>query len=209
MSLLPKTIYNIQRSSDGTAWEEVYISGSNLAIHTSGDGSLVGSNVIPPEITASFALTASYAFSGTSGTSGTAGSSGTSGTAGSSGTSGRMLEFRGISTSSIDLSSLTTGSISETGSLVSLYTSASLGYTTAFSVVVAHNVSNYFKGYVAAYDIDTGYLVLKVYEITGTGTYSYWVTNITGVGTSGSSGTSGTSGSNGSSELMSIVFIVN
>ena len=60
MSLLPKTIYNVQRSSDGTAWEESYISGSNLVLQTSGDGTLIGSSILPSGVTASYALTASF-----------------------------------------------------------------------------------------------------------------------------------------------------
>ena len=93
MSLDPKTIYNVQRSSDGAAWEEIYISGSNLVLHTDANGILTGSSLLPAEITASYALTASYVIGGgggggTNGTSGTSGANGTSGTSGGTGASG-------------------------------------------------------------------------------------------------------------------------
>lgn len=74
MSLNPKNIYIIQRTDDGTAWGEVYISGSNLIIQTDSNGHVIGSTVLPPDISvfsASYALTASYV-SGSSGTSITA-----------------------------------------------------------------------------------------------------------------------------------------
>ena len=69
MSLDPKTIYNVQRSSDGAAWEEIYISGSNLVLLTDANGTLTGSSTLPAAITASYALTASYVIGG-GGTSG-------------------------------------------------------------------------------------------------------------------------------------------
>jgi hypothetical protein len=47
MSLAPKTIYLAQRTDEGTAWQEKYITGSNLIIITDVTGSVVGSNTIP------------------------------------------------------------------------------------------------------------------------------------------------------------------
>ena len=58
MSLDPKTIYVAQRTDDGSAWREVYISGSSLVLQTDVDGHLTGSDVLPPSITI---LSASYA----------------------------------------------------------------------------------------------------------------------------------------------------
>lgn len=58
MSLDPKTIYVAQRTDDGSAWREVYLSGSNLLIQTDSSGYLTGSSVLPPSITI---LSASYA----------------------------------------------------------------------------------------------------------------------------------------------------
>lgn len=53
----PKTIYVAQRTDDGSAWQEVYISGSNLILQTGGDGILTGSSVLPSGITV---LSSSY-----------------------------------------------------------------------------------------------------------------------------------------------------
>lgn len=67
MSLDPKTIYFTQRTADGSNWQEVYISGSNLFIQTDADGILTGSNTLPPAInalSASYAVTASYVIAG-------------------------------------------------------------------------------------------------------------------------------------------------
>ena len=58
MALDPKTIYVAQRTDDGSAWREVYISGSNLVLQTDVDGHLTGSDVLPSSITI---LSASYA----------------------------------------------------------------------------------------------------------------------------------------------------
>lgn len=58
MALDPKTIYIAQRTDDGSAWREVYISGSSLVLQTDTNGLLTGSNVLPPSITI---LSASYA----------------------------------------------------------------------------------------------------------------------------------------------------
>ena len=58
MALDPKTIYVAQRTDDGSAWREVYISGSGLILQTDTNGLLTGSGVLPPSITV---LSASYA----------------------------------------------------------------------------------------------------------------------------------------------------
>jgi hypothetical protein len=63
MSLDPKTIYFTQRTADGSNWQEVYISGSNLFIQTDADGILTGSADITA-LSASYALTASYVMAG-------------------------------------------------------------------------------------------------------------------------------------------------
>ena len=60
MALNPKTIYIAQRTDDGSAWREVYISGSNLVLQTDVGGYLTGSDVLPASITI---LSASYASS--------------------------------------------------------------------------------------------------------------------------------------------------
>lgn len=66
MSLDPKTIYIAQRTDDGSAWREVYLSGSNFILQTNNDGHLTGSTTLPPSITilsASYALSAATALS--------------------------------------------------------------------------------------------------------------------------------------------------
>jgi len=66
MSLDPKTIYIAQRTDDGSAWREVYLSGSNFILQTNNDGHLTGSTALPPSITilsASYALSAATALS--------------------------------------------------------------------------------------------------------------------------------------------------
>lgn len=64
MSLDPKTIYIAQRTTDGTAWEEKYISGSNLIIQTDAAGDIVGLATLPSGfsvLSSSYSVTASYA----------------------------------------------------------------------------------------------------------------------------------------------------
>ena len=69
MSLDPRTIYVAQRTDDGSAWREVYLSGSNLVIQTNSDGYLTGSSILPSGIiivsssyshTSSVSISASY-----------------------------------------------------------------------------------------------------------------------------------------------------
>ena len=66
MSLDPKTIYVAQRTDDGSAWREVYISGSNLVLQTDATGILTGSTILPTSITvvsSSYANTSSISVS--------------------------------------------------------------------------------------------------------------------------------------------------
>lgn len=68
MSINPKDIYFTQRNATNTAFNEVYVSGSNLIIQTDSNGIITGSNVLPANInavSASYALTASYVMGGT------------------------------------------------------------------------------------------------------------------------------------------------
>ena len=60
----PKTIYNIQRAADGSVWEEIYLSGSNLVLQTDAQGTLVGSSTLPAIISvvsSSYSSTSSFA----------------------------------------------------------------------------------------------------------------------------------------------------
>jgi len=66
MSLDPKTIYVAQRNDDGTAWREVYLSGSGLILQTDSSGYLTASVEIPSSITiisSSYSTSASFSTS--------------------------------------------------------------------------------------------------------------------------------------------------
>ncbi len=76
MSLNPKDIYFTQRNAANTAFDEVYVSGSNLVIQTDSNGNIVGLPTLPVgysvvsasySVTSSHALTASYVQGLTSG----------------------------------------------------------------------------------------------------------------------------------------------
>jgi len=64
MSLNPKDIYFTQRNAANTAFEEVYVSGSNLVIQTDSSGNLVGLPTLPvgySVVSASYSITSSHA----------------------------------------------------------------------------------------------------------------------------------------------------
>jgi hypothetical protein len=64
MSLNPKDIYFTQRNAANTAFEEVYVSGSNLVIQTDSNGNLVGLPTLPvgySVVSASYSITSSHA----------------------------------------------------------------------------------------------------------------------------------------------------
>lgn len=67
MSINSKDIYFTQRNAANTAFEEVYVSGSNLILSTGPDGTVTGSSLLPFGISASYALTASYVMGMSSG----------------------------------------------------------------------------------------------------------------------------------------------
>ena len=139
---------------------------------------------------------------GSSGTSGLTGTSGSTGSSGSSGKNGDL--YRTTSTSTYTLGETTGTTLTvETG----------LGYSIAQAILIVHDENNYQEAKVLSYDKNTGDLVFdNVSSVTGSGTYSSWIVNLSGaaggdgssgssgsVGAPGSSGTSGASGSSGTS----------
>ena len=122
---------------------------------------------------------------------GTSGGSGTSGTSGYSGD-----RYRTASTSEFTLGS---------GGTITVGTG--LAYSVAQDIIISYNTSNHQVSMITSYDPLTGVLVFGTpSEVTGSGTYSSWVVNLSGAaggngssGTSGLNGTSGSSGSNGTS----------
>jgi hypothetical protein len=133
--------------------------------------------------------------SGTSGTSGVDGTNGADGSSGTSGTSGAdgMNGTPGDTyvTTSTDNRPIQTG-----GMFLNL--STGLAYSTAQTVLVAHDEFNYMTGVVTGYNPGSGQITIDVTDAVGSGSYSYWQVNLAGAsGGNGSSGTSGTSGANG------------
>jgi hypothetical protein len=112
----------------------------------------------------------------------TSGGSGTSGTSGYSGD-------KYLTTSS---SEFTLGS----GGTITVGTG--LAYSVAQDILISYNVSNHQVSMVSSYNPVTGVLVFtSPSEVTGSGTYSSWLVNLSGA--AGGNGTSGTSGSSGTS----------
>ena len=102
---------------------------------------------------------------------------------------GYSAQYIGTSTDSIDLSALVIGTTH------SLYTTAGLEYSVAQHLIVANSNIDHFHGDVVSYSHSTGLLVLEIMTIDGSGSFSFWTTNLDGAaGGNGTSGTSGTSG---------------
>jgi hypothetical protein len=79
-----------------------------------------------------------------------------------------------------------------------------LGYSTAQSILIVYNISNYQTSTVVSYDKNTGTLIFTgATAVVGSGLYGNWTVNLAGAaggnGSSGSAGSSGTSGAKGTS----------
>lgn len=104
-------------------------------------------------------------FTGRGGGTGTAGTSGTTGT---SGVSGNL--YATTSTDSFTL-----------GNSGTLTVDTLLSYTTAQSIIIAHDVSNFQESLVVSYNSGTGVLVFSAPTRTvGSGTYTSWSVNLNG-----------------------------
>ena len=83
---------------------------------------------------------------------------------------------------------------------ISITTATGLSYKAGDYVQLSNDPNNYIVGEVVSYNKNTGAMTLTPTLFVGSGTYTSWNVNLTGVqGTSGTTGTSGTSGSAASS----------
>jgi hypothetical protein len=149
---------------------------------------------------------------GSTGPQGATGSIGPQGATGSIGPQG--------ATGSADRYAATSSTTLETpvvGQVVDLVTQTDLAYSTAQNVVIYSDLPNlynfdyetdgtYFVAQIDYYNSQTGDMSLVTTFSSGSGTYSFWYINLSGMegaegssGTSGNSGTSGTSGESGTS----------
>jgi hypothetical protein len=73
-----------------------------------------------------------------------------------------------------------------------------LSYTAGENVIIYNNASNYMYGTISAYDAVSGVMIVSVYTVVGSGTYSTWTVNLSGIqGVTGPTGPTGTSGAVG------------
>lgn len=172
MSLDPKTIYVVQRSADGTVWEEINISGSNLVLQTDVSGSLAGEAYIPENVlvySSSYARTASY--SETASYSANAELSG-SGIASSSAQVVSYITGQQISPAGITSSLFGTASYSSRGMSASYSETASYSNLMQFGDGTATSPSITF-----ASDQDTGFYRTSANQVgfTSGGSQSLWL----------------------------------
>ena len=85
-----------------------------------------------------------------------------------------------------------------TYSNISIYTTPNLSYIAGDYVQIAHDANNFIIGQIVSYNPTNGYLTVSPSLSVGSGNYSSWSVNLTGIaGTSGTNGTSASSGSSG------------
>jgi hypothetical protein len=161
---------------------------------------------------------------GSTGSTGPQGSTGSIGPQGSTGSIGPQGVTGSIgpqgATGSADRYAATSSTTFETpvvGEVIDLVTQTDLAYSTAQNVVIYSDLPNlynfdyetdgtYFVAQIDYYNSQTGDMSLVTTFSSGSGTYSFWYINLSGMegaegssGTSGNSGTSGTSGESGTS----------
>jgi hypothetical protein len=171
-------------------------SGSSGSSGSSGTAGKNGSSGVD----GSSGITGTSGTAGTSGSSGSNGSNGTSGETGTAGTSGTSASS-GLSGDRYATTSVSSFTLGAGGTLT---VGTGLAYTTAQSVLISYDGSNYQNSPVTSYNSGTGVLVVGAPTSTvGSGTYTSWNVNLAGAtggnGSSGTSGTTGTSGTNGTS----------
>ena len=115
-----------------------------------------------------------------------AGPTGATGPTGPTGAAGDR--YRGSSTTTLSVSVATKTLTIETG----------LSYTAGENVIIYNNASNYMYGTISTYDAVSGVMIVSVYTVVGSGTYSAWTVNLSGIqGVTGPTGPTGTTGAVG------------
>ena len=121
------------------------------------------------------------------------GSQGTQGAIGPQGPQG-IQGVTGDKYNTTSATSLTIGTGNKT-----LTVGATLSYSTAQTVIIAYDGSNYMIGAVTSYNSGTGSLVVNVTNAYGSGTYTSWTVSLDGaVGSQGVQGYQGVQGTQGS-----------
>jgi hypothetical protein len=88
--------------------------------------------------------------------------------------------------------------IAANGTITAITNDLGLDYSTAQTVILAHNLSNHMHGDVVSYNQSTGALVVDLQHKSGSGTYSSWEINLQGaVGVAGPQGPTGATGATG------------
>jgi hypothetical protein len=88
--------------------------------------------------------------------------------------------------------------IAANGTITAITNDLGLDYSTAQTVILAHNLSNHMHGDVVSYNQTTGALVVDLQHKSGSGTYSSWEINLQGaVGVAGPQGPTGATGATG------------
>jgi hypothetical protein len=94
--------------------------------------------------------------------------------------------------------STTTLTIVSSGTITLTTVDLGLDYSTAQTVIVAHDLDDHMHGDVVSYNKTTGVLVVDVKHKSGSGTYSSWEINLQGaVGIAGPQGPTGATGATG------------
>jgi hypothetical protein len=141
--------------------------------------------------TGSTGLTGSTGPQGATGPIGASGATGPTGATGATGLPGDIY-----STTSVTTLVIGTGS-------KSLTVETDLAYSVGQAVIIAFDGSNSMTGVVTSYTSGTGALVVDVSSTNGSGTYSNWSVNLSGIqGPLGSTGATGVAGPTGATGLV-------
>jgi hypothetical protein len=134
---------------------------------------------------------------GSQGPTGLTGAQGPTGATGATGPQG-PTGLNGQPGDKYHTTSNSTLTIAANGTITAITNDLGLDYSTAQTVILAHDLSNHMHGDVVSYNQSTGALVVDLQHKSGSGTYSSWEINLQGaVGVAGPQGPTGATGATG------------
>ena len=134
---------------------------------------------------------------GAQGPTGLTGAQGPTGATGPTGPQG-PTGLNGLPGDTYHTTSTSTLTIAASGTITLTTADLGLDYSTAQTVIIAHDLSNHMHGEVVSYNQSTGALVVDLKHKDGSGTYSSWEINLQGaVGIAGPQGPTGATGATG------------